>query len=110
MSSQMEVSMKNMILTMALFSSTLITSAFACDRPEAQFIGTVKNVSVQLGSESTKVCFYEIEFSSFNSSIVCPLDINDVYSEKFLDQSCSLKNGDFVSGYMSLVNGEIVFE
>lgn len=105
MSLQMEVPMKNMILAIALVLSSVIASAFACERPEAQFMGTVKNVS-----EISEVCFYEIEFSRFDSSVVCPLDISEVYSEKFQDSSCSLKDGDFVSGYMSLVNGKIVFE
>jgi hypothetical protein len=74
-------------------------SVFACNQ-EGQFIGTVKNFREIQKSESSRECFYAINYLQFNSSYICPLDIDEVSSLEFQDFSCSLKNGDQVSGVM----------
>ncbi|MBC7712447.1 MAG: hypothetical protein H7177_03865 [Rhizobacter sp.] len=81
--------MKNAILVLALFSSV---TAIACQQ-EAQFIGKVTNYS-------KTDCSYDINFSMFNSSYVCPLDIDEAGPARLTDKSCSLKNGDPISGVL----------
>jgi hypothetical protein len=107
----MEVSMKNLMLTLALASAAFLsTTVQACEQQEAQFIGNVKNHSEIQRSETTSECFYEIEYSMFNSSFICPLDIDEVLTEHFQDYECKLKNGDQVSGVIVKLNDKIILE
>lgn len=76
-------------------------SSFACENQEAQFIGKVK---------SQPHCTFQIEYSMFNSSYVCPLVIGEVSGETFSDASCSLKNGDQISGIMHKIDGVLSIE
>lgn len=93
--------MKTLLIAMTIFLS--VNSAFACSNPEAQFIG---NVSEYNSSE----CSYKIEFSRYNESMICPLSSEEAASTVFVDKSCSLKNGDMVSGYLIVSEGKIVIE
>lgn len=109
----MEALMKKLMLGLTVIAAAASFSANACDfgaQPEAQYIGKVKNFAQVQKSESLVECTYQIEFTRFDSSMVCPLDIDEVYSETFQDYSCSLKNGDQVSGYMARINDRIVLE
>ena len=102
--------MKKLTLGLTLVITALLSApSYSCQQ-EAQFIGKVKNWGEIQRSESTSECFYEIEYTMFNSSLVCPLDIDEVGGERFQDFDCNLKNGDQVSGYMSRVNDRIVLE
>ncbi|MBC7538553.1 MAG: hypothetical protein H7281_07020 [Bacteriovorax sp.] len=46
----------------------------------------------------------------FNSSFICPLDIDEVFTEHFQDYDCKFKNGDQVSGVMVKLNDKIILE
>ena len=94
--------MKNLIMTVSLVATAFITtSGYACQE-EAQFMGTIKNKSAD--------CSFEINFELFNSSIVCPLDIEDADSIRFENKDCSFKNGDSVSGVLVKKDNQIVIE
>ena len=92
--------MKNIILGLALISSSAISSAFACS-PEAQFIGTVNNVTAE--------CTYEINFTMFNPSMVCPLSIDEALTV-YTDKNCAVKNGDIVSGILVVKDNKVEIE
>lgn len=93
--------MKNIILGLVLISTAAMSSAFACS-PEAQFIGNVTKVAAD--------CSFEIEFSAYNESVVCPLSIDEALATRFENKSCSFTNGDFVSGYLIVKEEKIVIE
>ena len=93
--------MKNVILGLALVSMSAMSSAFACS-PEAQFIGKVRYVSAN--------CTYSIDFTFYNESRVCPLSIMDAEGARFEDKTCSLKEGELVSGYLVIKDNKIVIE
>lgn len=98
-------------LVLALFVTVGSVAAQASCLQEAQFIGLVKNYSEVKKGESVKECFYQIEYTMFNSSMVCPLSIDEVYSHVFQDPSCSLKDGTQVSGIMNKnENGKVEIE
>lgn len=85
------------------------STTFACGQQEAQFIGNVINQSkIQSGSSTS--CTFEITYSMFNYSMVCPLDEGEVYGVKFEDAACSLKNGDQVSGILIKKDGAVYIE
>jgi hypothetical protein len=86
------------VLFSALFSLSLF--AFDCKQTEAQFIGTVTEYKKEAVDQYIFDCSYAIEFSRFDSNMLCPLDESEVYSVRFEDTNCSLKNGDFISGYL----------
>ncbi len=93
--------MKTLMLATALFLSVNTTNA--CSNPEAQFIGKVADYNAQ-------DCSFKVDFTMYNESIVCPLNSGEASETSFVDKSCSLKNGDFISGYLILVDGKIVIE
>jgi hypothetical protein len=102
--------MKSLMLVAVSFLSL---STFAdCTQLDAQYIGTVVEHSKVRVDQNVFECQYKISYSQFNSSYICPLDIDEVSSFKFEDKNCALKNGDFVSGYMhrNLDSDEIVLE
>jgi len=80
------------------------TSAFACGQQEAQFIGKVINLT-----KTTNGCTFEISFTMYNVSGVCPLDEGEVAGTKFADLNCSLKNGSPISGYLVKKDGGSVY-
>lgn len=97
-------------MVVALFVTFGAVAAQACLQ-EAQFIGQVKNYNVIQKSESIMECYYQIEYSMFNSSYVCPLVIGEVSYLTFQDHSCSLKNGTQVSGILTKdENGKVAIE
>lgn len=93
--------MTRFLVAAVLFAS--VGSAMACDQQEAQFIGLVKNYSAAN-------CSFEIEYSMFNPSYVCPLVPGEVSSLKFTDAACGLKNGDQVSGVLVKKDDSVVIE
>ena len=94
--------MKNLIMVISLVATALITtSSYACQE-EAQFMGTIKNKSAD--------CSLEISFETFNSSTVCPLEIEDVDTVRFENKNCSFKVGDSVSGVLVKKDNQIVIE
>ena len=99
--------MKNLICIATLIFAA---QAFSCEQYEAEFIGKVKNQVSIARSESITECFYEVEYSLFNASYICPLDIDVVSTNKFQDYNCSLKNGDQVSGVLVLKNNVLIVE
>lgn len=87
--------MKKIVGLFALVLVTSITSQ-ACQQYEAQFIGKVtKSEKV-----SANTCAVEISYSSFNSSITCPLDISDVESKSVLTSQCDKVAGSTISGIL----------
>ena len=94
--------MKSIVLIASILSAQI---SFACVQQEAQFIGNVKNFQ-SVGSN----CSYGIDFTMFNSSFVCPLDIDEVSTLRFADKSCQLKDGDQVSGVMVKQDDSVVIE
>lgn len=80
------------------------TSAFACGQQEAQFIGKVMN-----HAKTQNGCTFEIYFTMYNVSGVCPLDEGEVAGTRFVDASCSLKDGAAVSGYLVKKDGGNVY-
>jgi hypothetical protein len=88
-----------MFLLLALF--VLPLGAGACDWPQAQFIGRVKKHSITQRSESIVECGYQIEFLRFDSSEVCPLVIGEVTGYEFTDPSCTMTNGQPISGMLT---------
>ena len=99
--------MKN-ILVLAFFFVGQIS--MACGQHEAQFIGYVKNFQKVAVDQYIVDCSYEIEFTMFNSSMVCPLVIGEVSYLRFEDQSCQLKDGQQVSGVMVKIDGKVTIE
>lgn len=77
------------ILSFLVFASS---SAFACD-PEAQFIGNVSEYD-------HATCTYRIRYTFFHHSTLCPLDRAEASTWTFEDNTCSLKEGDRISGYL----------
>lgn len=99
--------MKNLVLAIGfLFSAG---SALACN-PEAQFIGTVTEYSKDRLDQNVIECSFKIEFNDYKESGVCPLSYSDAATTRFADTSCSLKNGDQVSGYLIVKDGQVVIE
>lgn len=106
-----EVLMKNAALGLSFVFSTIFSSVtYACVPQTAQYIGNVKNATQTQTSKTATKCSYEIEYSMFNSSYACPLDVSEVFSARFEDQDCDLRNGDQVSGIIAKINGNIVLE
>ena len=88
--------MKMFVVLASVFVAQM---SLACLQQEAQFIGSVKNFQNQRG-EHINSCSYEIEFSMYNPSYVCPLDIDEVSSLRFADDSCQQQDGNQVSGVL----------
>lgn len=85
--------MKKAIGLFALVMSASIYSQ-ACTQIEAQFMGTVKKVT-----QSKDSCSIQIQFSSYDSSIMCPLEIEEVIDQN-IEARCGLQVGDAVSGVL----------
>jgi hypothetical protein len=83
-------------------------SAMACEFQAAQFMGAVKNYREIQKNESVTECFYQIEFTQFNPSAECPLVEGEATTAQFQDYSCSMKDGDAVSGVLGK-KGSFVF-
>lgn len=95
---------------MKKFLSVLVllagTSALACGQQEAQFIGkVVKHTKASNG------CSFEITYTMYNVSMVCPLDEGEASGTVFADLDCRLQNGSTISGYLVKKNdGSIYIE
>ena len=98
--------MKTIIVLASLFVAQM---SLACLQQEAQFIGHVKNFQKEK-DEHLVSCSYEIEYTMFNSSIVCPLFIGDVSELRFADESCQKQNGEQVSGVLVKKDDVVVIE
>lgn len=99
--------MKQILLSILALISL---KAAACKTPEAQFIGHIKNYTETQRSESIVECSFEIQFSSYQASEVCPLDAVEVVSYQFPDPTCSLKDKDAVSGVLARRGSFIVIQ
>jgi hypothetical protein len=86
--------MKSLLL-IGILSLSFEAQSFECSGPnnEAQFIGVVTDYNI-------KKCSYKIAFNRFNSSYVCPLSLEEVYDHTFFDESCSLYDGQNISGIL----------
>ena len=87
--------MKKMIGLFALVLATSVTS-LACSQYEAQFIGKV----IKIEKTSANTCAVQIDFSSFNSSIMCPLDISEAEGREITTTQCDKKAKDTISGIL----------
>jgi hypothetical protein len=81
------------LLTVILMISA---TSQACQQHEAQFIGQV----VKIKKVTADTCRVEINYSSFISSIMCPLDISSVESKSVLTTECNKKVGQTISGIL----------
>lgn len=97
--------MKNILGLFALVLVTSITSQ-ACQQYEAQIIGKVVK-SEQVSADSCKV---QIAYSSFNSSILCPLDISDVETKDVLTSQCDAQAGSTISGILVDDGAQLILE
>ncbi len=99
--------MKNLVIAIGfLFSAG---AALACN-PEAQFIGKVTEYSKERLDQNVIECSFKINFTDYKESGVCPLSYYEASETRFADTSCSLKNGDQVSGYLIVKDGQVVIE
>ncbi len=97
-----------------------IPNAFAfdynCTQQEAQFIGTAKGLtSYEDQYAQTGFCSFQIEYTYFNSSRVCPLDEmetrNKVLSFDLRNETCPVSyEGQQVSGILILKDGNLTIE
>ncbi len=101
--------MKNLFLASILLGS-LNVSAFDCTQSEAQFIGKIKSTRVERIDQGVRDCFHKLDFSLFNSSMVCPLDIDEALNLEVFDYNCQLSEGSEVSGVLVLKDGQLVIE
>ena len=100
--------MKNLFLSLGLLVAA--NSALACSNPEAQFVGTVTNHQEYTSYEVLVECYYSVKFSEYKESGVCALDEQEASKAVFFDATCSLKDGDQVSGYLVVKDGEIAID
>lgn len=95
-------------------SSLVLSSvhAFDCTQNEAQFIGKVTDLRVVRIDQGIRDCYFKIQFTRFDSSMVCPLDEGTVASTELLDADCrmNLENGQEISGYLIEKNGYLSIE
>lgn len=103
-------SMKSLLALMALAIAFTSQAEFNCTQQEAQFIGTVRDTRVEWIDQGVFDCYFKIEFSRYNISMVCPLDISEAEGFELLDASCALKDGDEVSGILVKKDGVLFIE
>ena len=99
--------MKNLVFAIGFLFNAGV--ALACS-PEAQFIGTVTEYKKERVDQNIFDCSYKINFRDYRASGVCPLDYSAAAETTFIDESCSLKDNDFVSGYLIVKDGQIVID
>ncbi len=95
-----------------LMLSSFAYAALDCNDNERalQFSGYIKNYQKVAVDQYIFDCFYEINIADFSTNPNCAFDVNDVYGYRFEDQSCSLKNDDYISGILVKKNNRIVIE
>lgn len=83
--------------TLSLFTAVLFSAigAQACSQFEAQFTGTVSRI---VTTKTSDACLIQVNFETFNSSIMCPLDISEARGVYLKSTSCDKKIGDSISG------------
>ena len=96
--------MKTIIVLASLFVAQM---SLACLQQEAQFIGHVKNFQSEKNGQQVS-CSYQIDYTMFNSSYVCPLYIGEVSYLRFVDETCQKQNGEQVSGIL-VKKDDVVF-
>lgn len=84
------------IVGLFIFVLATVVTTQACQQYEAQFIGKL----VKTEKVTSNTCKVQISYSSFNSSIICPLDISDVESKEVLTTQCDKKAGETISGVL----------
>ena len=88
-----------------LLSLTMVVLSFntmACLSYDLEFIGVVRNVLTQ-----GDVCTYQVTSTQYWENSECPLSPGEVDSALLVDSTCSLKNGDKISGIASK-KGEVI--
>ncbi len=100
---QLNFALSAFAVTLTLFVGSLST-AHACEQQEMQFFGKVRNVQIRSAIVGADVCSYQIQVVNEplepRPSLVCPLSPGEGETLTFLDQSCTKKDGDLVSGIM----------
>lgn len=95
-------------------TSLFLSSAFAfdCSQNEAQFIGKVIDLRIERVDQGIRDCYFKVQFTRFDSSMVCPLDEGKATSAELLDFDCrmNLENGQEISGYLVEKNGFIYID
>lgn len=86
--------MKKIIGVFAIVVATSL-GAQACGQFEAQFIGTVAKI---VTTKTSEACLIQVNFKSFESSIMCPLDISEAQGVYLKSTACNKKIGDAISG------------
>lgn len=94
--------MKHVISMIALAVMTTSAFAFECSNNEAQFMGKVTSRRVNRIDQGVRDCYYKVEYSLFNSSMVCPLDQVSAETNEIFDYDCNLnlEVGQEVSGIL----------
>jgi len=87
-------------------------NAFDCKQNEAQFIGKVSDLRIVKIDQGIRDCYFKIQFTRFDSSMVCPLDESAAASTELLDSDCrmNLQNDQEISGYLIEKSGTIYIE
>jgi hypothetical protein len=91
------VHMKKLII---LASFLVTANSFASCIGEAQFIGKITSIRVEAIDQGVRDCFYKMQFSLYNQSMVCPLDEMDAMNAEIFDYDCRTNIGDTVSGVL----------
>lgn len=95
-------------------TSLCLSSAYAfnCSQNEAQFIGKVKDLRIVKIDQGIRDCYFKIEFTRFDQSMICPLDEGKASTTELLDSDCNrgLENGQEISGYLVEKNGYIYID
>lgn len=97
--------MKKMMILVLAVAATASVQAQACSQFEAQFIGTVSKIE-----KKGQACTVRIDFSTFDSSIVCPLDISEVEGKDIATTQCDKKLNDSISGIVINSHGKLSIE
>ncbi|MGZ5280530.1 MAG: hypothetical protein ACXWC9_11330 [Pseudobdellovibrionaceae bacterium] len=101
--------MKTLILSFAaLLISFSVQASSECTQEEAQFNGEI--VDIQPVDENSSACTYRIEFSELTSSIACPMNEEHAWLSRLDSATCSLKEGEAVSGYLIFKDGILSIE
>ncbi len=92
--------------TLFAFSALMLSlSSFACDQYEAQFGGTINEVT-----QTNEGCLVDLDLEVFNQHFFCPLLEEEVHVKKVLlaDQSCEDKMGKRIGGILVLGQSQVI--
>lgn len=80
-------------------------SSFACEQYEAQFGGTINEVT-----QTDDGCLVDIEFEVFNEHFFCPILEEEVHIKKVLlrDENCTDKLDKRIGGILILGQNRVI--